>query len=66
MAIRLDKDISDLRSSQFGHIEDVQSEYQSKGWLPSRLNLNKGIVRGMIEMFCWGQWQLYNFPCESP
>lgn len=58
---KLDRDISELRSSLFGRVEEVQDEYQGKGWLPARLNLNKGIVRGLLELFSWGLWQLYNF-----
>ena len=58
---RLSKDIADLRASLFARIESVQDEYAARGWLPSRLNLNKGVVRGILELFCWGQWQLYNF-----
>lgn len=50
MAIRLSKSIEDLRAAIFARIEAVQDEYSSKGWLPARLNLNKGIVRGILEM----------------
>lgn len=59
--LRLSKDISEIRANLFAHIEAVQDEYAAKGHLPSRLNLNKGIARGFIELFAWGQWQLYNF-----
>jgi uncharacterized phage protein gp47/JayE len=45
----------------FARIEEVQDEYQAKGWLPLRLNLNKGVVRGLIEIFAWGLYQLYQF-----
>ncbi|WP_299392390.1 baseplate J/gp47 family protein [uncultured Desulfovibrio sp.] len=61
MSIRLSKDISDIRAGLFERIEAVQDEYAGKGWLPVRLNLNKGIARGIIELFAWGLWQLYNF-----
>ena len=61
MSLRLSKDISDIRAGLFERIESVQDEYAAKGWLPARLNLNKGIVRGIIELFAWGLWQLYNF-----
>ena len=61
MAVRLSKTIEEIRAEIFARIESVQEEYAAKGWLPVRLNLNKGIARGMIEMFAWGQWQLYNF-----
>lgn len=58
---KLDREIADLRASLFGRVEEVQDEYQGKGWLPARLNLNKGIVRGLLELFSWGSWQLYYF-----
>lgn len=57
---RLSQDISDIRSGLFGHIDNVQDEYAGKGWLPARLNLNKGVVRGIIELFSWGLWQCYS------
>lgn len=57
---RLSKSISDIRSGLFGRIDSVQDEYASKGWLPARLNLNKGVARGIIELFSWGLWQCYN------
>lgn len=58
---RLSKDIDDIRTGLFSRIEQVQDEYAVKGWLPARLNLNKGIARGLIELFAWGLWQLYTF-----
>lgn len=61
MGIRLSKTIEELRAAIFARIEAVQDEYAARGWLPCRLNLNKGIARGILEMFAWGQWQLYNF-----
>ena len=39
----------------------MQDEYAAKGWLPARMNLNKGVVRGIIELFAWGLWQVYTF-----
>lgn len=57
---RIERDIDDIRSSVFAQVENVQDEYQGKGWLPARLNLNKGVVRGLIEISCWGLWQLYS------
>ena len=56
MSIRLSKDISTIRAGLFERIEAVQDEYAAKGWLPARLNLNKGIARGIIELFAWGLW----------
>ena len=55
----LAKSIDDIRAELFARIEEVQDEYQEKGWLPARLNLNKGIVRGILELVCWMIWQLY-------
>ncbi|WP_338669785.1 baseplate J/gp47 family protein [Pseudodesulfovibrio methanolicus] len=55
----MSKTLDDVRSMVFGHVEDVQEEYAAKGWLPRRLNLNKGVVRGLLEIFCWGLYQLY-------
>ena len=61
MSIRLSKDIDDIRAELYARIEAIQDEYVEKGWLPRRLNLNKGVVRGIIEIYAWGLWQLYNF-----
>lgn len=58
---RLSKTIGDIRASLFARIDAVQDDYAARGWLPARLNLNKGIARGIIEIFAWGLWQLYNF-----
>ena len=58
-SLRLSKTIDDIRAGLFARIEQVQDEYAAKGWLPGRLNLNKGVVRGLIELFAWGLWQLY-------
>lgn len=49
----------------FSRIEEVQDEYQAKSWLPRRMNLNKGIVRGLIEIFAWGLYQLYQLLEET-
>lgn len=59
VSTRVSKSIDQIRAELFAHIEDVQDEYAAKGWLPRRLNLNKGVVRGLLELFCWGIWQLY-------
>lgn len=61
MSMRLSKEIGEIRAGLFERIEAVQDDYASKGWLPARLNLNKGIARGIIELFAWGLWQLYHF-----
>ena len=56
---RLSRTIDAIRSDIYLRLEAVQDAYAAKGWLPRRLNLNKGVVRGLIELFAWGQFQLY-------
>lgn len=55
------KDIDNIRQDMFDRLSAKQEEYVAAGWMPVRLNLNKGIVRGLIELWCWGLWQLYQF-----
>lgn len=59
MSIPIEKSLTDVREAVFARIEEVQDEYQAQGYLPSRLNLNKGVARGLLEVFCWGLYQLY-------
>lgn len=61
MSIPVKKTLDEVREMIFQHINDVQDEYVAKGWLPRRLNLNKGVVRGMIEIWAWGLHKLYVF-----
>lgn len=44
----------------FGYVETAQDSLAAQGYLPARLNLNKGVVRGLLEIYCWGYWQIYN------
>ena len=44
----------------FGYVESAQDSLAARGYLPARLNLNKGVVRGLLEIFCWGYWQIYS------
>lgn len=57
---RISRSIDDIRANLYARIDAVQDAYAQKGWLPGRLNLNKGVVRGLIELFAWGIWQVYN------
>ena len=57
---RISRSIDDIRSSVYGWIESFQDTLAASGYLPRRLNLNKGIARGFIELVCWGLWQLYS------
>jgi len=55
------KSLDAIRQEMFDNLSAKQEEYVAAGWLPIRLNLNKGVVRGLIELWCWGLWQLYQF-----
>lgn len=57
MSTPVSKTLSDIRTELFGKISDLQEE----GQLPQTLNLNKGVVRGLIELWSWGLYQLYQF-----
>lgn len=56
---RISRTIDAIRSDIYLRLEAVQDTYAAKGWLPARFNLNKGVVRGLLEVFAWGQFQLY-------
>ncbi|HPK04091.1 MAG TPA: baseplate J/gp47 family protein [Candidatus Sumerlaeota bacterium] len=55
------RSLDEIRQNLFDRLTSKQEEYAATGWLPIRLNLNKGIVRGLIELWAWGLWQLYQF-----
>lgn len=57
---RVSRTIEEIRASVFGYVESVQDALAARGFLPRRLNLNKGVVRGLLELFCWGYWQIYS------
>ena len=56
---QISKSIDDIRASVFGYVELAQDKLAARGYLPTRLNLNKGVVRGLLEIYCWGYWQIY-------
>lgn len=56
---RVSKTLDEVRSGLFARVEEVQDEYQAKGWLPARMNLNKGVIRGLLELVAWMFFQLY-------
>jgi uncharacterized phage protein gp47/JayE len=59
MSVPINKNIDDIRQEMYENIESVQDEYTAKGWLPIRLNLEKGIMRGLVEIWTWGLNQVY-------
>ena len=61
MSIPVNKTLADVRGEVYARLAQVQEDYVAQGWLPSRINLNKGVVRGLLELFCWGLWKLYEF-----
>ena len=42
---RVSRTIEDVRASVFGYVETAQDSLATYGYLPVRLNLNKGVVR---------------------
>lgn len=56
---KLSKTLAEIRQELFDNMDKVQDEYIAEGYLPQRLNLNKGIARGLIEIYAFGLWQLY-------
>ena len=54
----LDKSLEEVRADMFNRLDEVHGEYQAQGLLPAALNLNRGPMRGMIELGNWGRWQL--------
>lgn len=56
---KLSKTLAEIRQELFDNMDKVQEEFIAEGYLPQRLNLNKGIARGLIELFAFGLWQLY-------
>lgn len=56
---RISRSLNDIRASLFGFVDAVQDDMAAHGFLPLRLNLNKGVVRGLLEICAWGLWQLY-------
>jgi len=57
MSIPVSKTLDEVRNDLFQKISDLQES----GNLPQKLNLNKGVVRGLIELWAWGLYQLYQF-----
>ena len=55
MSIPVNKTLEEIRSDLFSRISSVQAD----GYLPKFLNLNRGPIRGMIELWAWGLYQLY-------
>jgi uncharacterized phage protein gp47/JayE len=55
------KDENTIRKELFAHIEEVQAEYIKNGWLPQEINLNNGVIRGLLEIHIYGIYQLYQY-----
>lgn len=57
MSIPFKKSLEQVRRELFQKISKAQDD----GHLPQWLSLNKGPVRGLIELWAWGLFQLYQF-----
>ena len=55
------KSLSEIRTDLFTKINEIQLEYKESGWIPAVVNLNKGIFRGIMELFTFGLNQLYDY-----
>ncbi len=61
MPIPVSKTLSEVRKELYARLDEVHAEYAAKGWLPRALNLNKGVLRGLVELWAWGLYALYQF-----
>ena len=57
MSLPIEKSLADIRTDLYSRVASVQQD----GFLPQSLNLNRGPVRGLIELWAWGLYQLYQF-----
>lgn len=55
----VDRTLAEVRDELYTQISVIQSDYATKGWLPAQLSLNKGVVRGLLELWAFGLHQLY-------
>lgn len=58
---RISRSLDSIRADLFSFVDVVQQDFAAKGWLPVCLNLNKGVVRGLLEITAWSWWQIYSF-----
>jgi len=61
MTLPIEKTLEEIRQEMFDRVGAVQAEYAAKGWLPRLMSLTKGVIRGMLELWNWGLYQLYGF-----
>jgi len=61
MSIPVSKSLDEVREALYTRLSEVHETYAAKGWLPRALNLNKGVIRGLIELWAWGLYALYQF-----
>ncbi len=61
MSIPVSKTLDEVRQALYARLSEMHAEYAAQGWLPRALNLNKGVVRGLIELWAWGLYALYKF-----
>lgn len=61
MSIPVNKTLDEVREDLYARLNEVHSAYSAAGYLPRALNLNKGVLRGLIELYAWGLYALYQF-----
>jgi len=55
--IPISKSIENIREQLIDRVEYAQQQ----GWLPDKINFGRGPIRGLIEIWAWGVWQLYEY-----
>jgi uncharacterized phage protein gp47/JayE len=61
MSIPVSKTLDQVRAELYARLSETHTAYAAAGWLPRALNLNKGVLRGLIELWAWGLYALYQF-----
>ena len=61
MPIPVSKTLDEVRQALFARLGEVHDDYAAQSFLPRALNLNKGVLRGLIELWAWGLFALYQF-----
>jgi len=61
MSIPVSKTLAEVREDLYTRLSEVHATYAAAGYLPRALNLNKGVIRGLIELWAWGLYALYVF-----
>ncbi|MGE4297519.1 MAG: baseplate J/gp47 family protein [Desulfovibrionaceae bacterium] len=59
MAVPISKTLEEVRTDLYERLDATQADYAAAGNLPQTVNLNKGVLRGLLELWSWALHQLY-------